>query len=145
FTADKSPVVLTDFKRYRAIPDEPFNVKDRLWRDMTDAPTESKLESLVLAAHDPSWRDGPWPMLNWPPGMPQRKTECVLVDVSTGRVRRLPVHAYGATPGCFLNNRTAALAWASDVEGITHLYQVDLKTGANREIGADTFNDGLIL
>jgi hypothetical protein len=145
FTADKSPVTLTDFKRYRAIPDEPFSVKEQAWRDVTDDPTEGKLESLVLMAHDPSWRDGPWPMLNWPPGTPTRKTECVLVDVSTGRVRRLAVRRAGAVPGCFINHRTGALAWAVDTDGLTHLHQVDLKTGANVELAAETLADGLLL
>lgn len=123
---------IQDFHLGRTVvPDVP----PRAWVDYTDDPTKGKVGDLVLLAHTAVWEKG-------------RKAGDMtlgLMDVGTGRFRRVPFDGIGSLPGSFsLDRRKVYLTGIAD-EGIFALYEVDLSTGANRRLAENLEPSGQLL
>lgn len=106
------------------------------WQDFTSDPTTAKPDGLMMIGHCISWR----------PGQPGRDTECLLLNLATGQSRRVPFTGIAAIPGCFVRNRSAVVVSGMEVDqGTVHLYEIDLKTGANLRLGGKTLAVGQTL
>lgn len=79
----------------------------------------------------------------WRPGNPRMETGCRLLDLKTGVLERLPFVAGICSPGCFLKDRSKVVVPGRKVGGERGLYLVDLNTGSNRRLAADTLDGGV--
>jgi hypothetical protein len=130
------PTELHDFRWLDQVDDRDFRVAGRPWEDNTDDPTRDDLSELVMISHSGSWR----------PGNPSRDTDGRLLDVRSGRYRRIPFHGAQVSPGCFLKNRTRVAVTGLDVvDGTLGLYEVNLSTGENRRLGGELLASGMSL
>lgn len=133
-----APYKVTDFRLLDAVPAGELEPEKQKWEDLSDDPTVSAPpEDLMMLGHAPIWR----------PGMPSHETDAVLLDLRSGHLRRVPFQGAVAVPGCFLKDRSGVIVGGADVAngaGI-HLYQIDLKTGANRRLGGDALAEGVTL
>lgn len=107
------------------------------WKDFTDDPTAGgKPDDLLMIGHYAAWR----------PGQPSGDFEALLLNMATGRSRRVPFAGIAAIPGCFVRNRAAVVVAGMEVDqGTMHLYEIDLKTGVNRLLGGETLAVGQTL
>lgn len=116
-----------------AVDPQTFDVKGK-WHDFTDDPTEGDVNDLVMIAHYGFWRPG-----HRSKGDPDAR----LLNLKTGRMRRVPFAGMISMPGCFLKGRKKVVVCGMPAEGgKLGLYEVDLSTGANRELGANVFKAG---
>jgi Tol biopolymer transport system component len=82
----------------------------------------------------------------WRPGMKSHESDGRLLDVRTGRYRRIAFHGTSTTPGCFTRDRTRVVVTGVDImSAVIGLYEIDLKTGANRQLGGDLLATGFSL
>ena len=82
----------------------------------------------------------------WRPGMKASDTDGRLLDLRTGRYRRIPFQEGTSLPGCFLKGRTeVAISGVDPFAGVFGLYEVDLKTGENRRLGGERLASGFTL
>lgn len=106
-------------------PDERlFALPAREWRDFSDDPTSGKLENLVMLAHSAVWQKG----------QKAGDMNLGLMDVETGRFRRVPFQGAALLPGSFSPDRRKV--YGTDARG---LYEIDLSSGANRLMAEGTF------
>jgi hypothetical protein len=118
--------------------DAAFAVANEQWEDFTDDPTAGRadLNQFVMIGHDGAWR----------PGRPNPDVDAELVDLTTGRRRRVPFRGAGSLGGCFAAGRKSVfVAGLSLEEGSLRLFEVDLSTGANRPLGGDVLAAGFTL
>jgi len=115
--------------------DKEFDVGGARWTDHTGDPTTGDPGQLVMLGNNPLWR----------PGAPAGELEARFVDLKTGSIRRVPFRDGQALPGCFLKDRTKVLVSGLGQDGAMGLYEVDLKTGANRRLGGETLAAGFVL
>ncbi len=101
-----------------------FEIPTRQWVDLTDDPLKGNLEDLAMLANSPAWRRG----------QPAGDMTLGLMDVGTGRFRRLPFDGAAALAGCFSRNRRRAYVTGLSQEGVFGLYEVDLSSGRNRRL-----------
>jgi len=101
-----------------------FEIPDRDWADFTDDPTKGKLNDLTMLANSPLWQKG------------QKAGDMTLglLDVVTGRFRRLPFEGAVALAGCFSQDRKTAYVTGQTPEGVFGLYEVNLSNGRNRRL-----------
>lgn len=127
---------VTDFAWREPVAEGDFDVQDRPWEDRTDDPTQGSRNDLAMIGYAAAWR----------PGMPSLDTEGCLIDVTTGRYRRIPFQGFGLLPGCFLKDRRKVIVCGMTGEqaGIG-LFEIDLKTGANRRLGGEALAAGCTL
>jgi hypothetical protein len=86
------------------------------------------------------------PIGSWRPGMAKPEADGRLLDVRTGRHRRIPFRGAVSEPGCLLKDRTGVLVTGLAPEGgALGLYEVDLRTGANRRLGGELLAGGFTL
>ena len=125
-----------DFRWRDRIDLDDFKVDGRNWEDNTDDPTAGDLDDLVMIGHSPLWRPGA-----------KTSTDGRLLDLKTGRYRRIPFAGAEVLTGCFLAGRTRVAVTGLDAmgDGALGLYDVDLKTGANRRLGGDVLAGGFTL
>ena len=129
---------VSDFHWRDRIDPGDFAVDGQNWEDNTDDPTAGDLGDLVMIGHSPLWR----------PGTPAHDTEGRLLDLKSGRYRRIPFQGAQVLPGCFLAGRTRVAVSGLDAtsdDGGLGLYEVDLKTGANRRLGGALLTGGFTL
>ena len=128
---------VVDFRWRDRIDPGDFAVDGRDWEDFTDDPTAGDLNDLVMIGHAAMWR----------PGMKSPGTDGRLLDLKTGRYRRIPFAGAEVMPGCFLADRTRVAVTGLDAtgDGAFGLYEVNLKTGANRRLGGDVLAGGFTL
>ncbi len=118
------------------VPPKKFEVEGRAWEDNTEDPTKGDLSELLMLSHSGVWR----------PGMKAGDTDGRLLDLHSGRYRRIPFQGAIALPGCFLKDRTRIVVSGLDVlSGVLGLYEVDLKTGQNRRLGGELLASGFSL
>jgi len=79
----------------------------------------------------------------WKPGMKPPDGDLVLLNTTTGAVRRLPIRNATAMPGAFLPGREKVVVSAFTAEGTARPMEVDLRSGANRFLGGDALAAGL--
>jgi Tol biopolymer transport system component len=90
-------------------------------------------DDLLLISHNP----------NWQPGMKSGDSDGCLVDLRTGRYRRIPFQGIVTLPGCFLKDRRRVIvSGLGHAAAILELYEIDLKTGENRLLGGDALAGG---
>jgi hypothetical protein len=124
---------LHDFRWLDRVPADAFNVEGRRWEDFTDDPTEGGTSELLVIGHSGIWR----------PGVKSHDTDGRLLDLRTGRYRRIPFQGATCLSGCFLKGRSRVVVLGSDaLEGVMGLYEVDLKTGENRQLGGELLASG---
>ncbi|HEX8911397.1 MAG TPA: hypothetical protein VF796_03480, partial [Humisphaera sp.] len=77
-----------------------------------------------------------WHTLAMDPATGRGDPDGRLLDLRTGRMRRIPFDGEASVPGCFLKGRDKVV-----VTGMTGgrfgLYEIDLKSGRNRPLGAE--------
>jgi hypothetical protein len=107
------------------------------WKDFTDDPTAGGTpQDLLMIGHYAAWR----------PGQPSGDFEALLLNMATGRSRRVPFAGIAAIPGCFVRDRAAVIVSGMELDqGTVHLYEIDLKTGVNRLLGGETLAIGQTL
>ena len=128
---------VVDFRWRDRVDPADFAVEGRRWEDFTDDPTAGDRDELVMIGHAGVWR----------PGMRSSETDGRLLDLKSGRYRRIPFRGGQVMPGCFLPGRTRVAVTGLDAtgDGAMGLYEVDLKTGANRRLGGDLLAGGFAL
>ncbi len=132
------PTRVLDFRWRDRINPKDFAVEGRRWDDFTDDPTAGDLNDLVLIGHFGMWR----------PGATASGTDGRLLDVRTGRYRRVPFQGNRVDPGgCFLAGRTSVAITGLGTGGDASfgLYEVNLKTGENRRLGGDLLAIGFTI
>ena len=130
-------VSLTDFQWLGRVGDAAFDTGRGPWPDHAADPTEGvDPNDLAMICRNGAWRVG----------MPGGDFDNVLIDLRTGRFRRVPFRGPLSTGGCFLKGRTRVVVSAMDGEhpGLT-LHEVDLRTGANRRLGGELLRAGICL
>ena len=122
--------------RWGQVDPKEFATDGPSWDDNTDDPTAGDRQDLIMIGHGGIWR----------PGMTSHETDGRLLDVRTGRCRRIPFHSTMSLPGCFTKDRSRVVVTGVDAaNGVMGLYEIDLKTGANRQLGGDLLASGYSL
>jgi hypothetical protein len=131
------PARVVDFRWRDRIDPKDFSVDGRKWDDFTADPTDGNRDDLVMLGHSGLWR----------PGMNTPETDGRLLDLKTSRYRRIPFQGAEVMPGCFLAGRTrvAVTGLGATGDSMLGLYEVDLKTGANRRLGGELLSAGITL
>jgi hypothetical protein len=125
-----------DFAWLDDVPAREFEVGNKAWDDNTADPTIGDRSELLMISHNGIWH----------PGMKAGDTDGRLLDLRSGRYRRIPFQGAIAMPGCFLKDRTKVVVSGVDgIEGALRLYEVDLKTGQNRRLGGELLANGMSL
>jgi hypothetical protein len=127
---------VTDFRWRESIDPKEFATDGQTWDDHTDDPTSGNRDDLLMIGHCGAWR----------PGMNAPETDGRLLDLKTGRYRRIPFQGDMTLPGCFTRDRSRVVVSGLDaMAGVMGLYEIDLKTGANRQLGGDLLATGFSL
>ncbi len=124
---------ITDFKWLDTVAPEEFAIAQQEWEDFSADPTVGNADDLLMIGHNAGWQ----------PGMKSGDTDGRLLDVRTGRYRRIPFQGIATVPGCFLKDRSrVVVSGLDDTSGTLGLYEIDLKTGENRRLGGDALAGG---
>ena len=122
--------------RWQQVDAKDFVTDGTTWDDYTDDPTAGDRQDLIMIGHGGIWR----------PGMPSPEADGRLLNVKTGRFRRVPLRRRNVPARLLYEGPVASgrhgLRSASGVMG---LYEIDLKTGANRQLGGDLLASGFSL
>lgn len=131
------PSRVVDFRWRDRIDPADFAIEGRHWEDFTDDPTAGDRDELVMIGHSGVWR----------PGMRAAETDGRLLDLKSGRYRRVPFQGAQVGTGCFLAGRIRVAISGLDAtgDGAMGLYEVDLKTGENRRLGGELLAGGFSL
>src|SRR5262249_33495954 len=129
-------VTIEEFRWLDRVDPQEFSVEGRRWEDFTADPTEGETSELVMIGHNRLWQ----------PGMKTGDTDGRLLDLRTGRYRRIPFRGETSLPGCFLKGgRRVVVPGHDSVRGLLGLSEVDLKTGENRRLGGELLDIGFSL
>jgi hypothetical protein len=105
-----------------------FDVNGRRWEDRTESLTNdpASINNLMMIGYCRAWQ----------PGGAKLDTDTVLLNVKSGRVLRVPFRHGICLPGCFSRDRKKVfVSGIVAVEGRASLFEIDLVTGAHRELG----------
>jgi hypothetical protein len=104
--------------------------------DCSDDPTTGNLDDLVMIAHAPAVH----------PGDKNYDLDGRLMDVRTGRFRRLPFPGGVVMPSCFLKDRRFVVVTGMDIDtGSLRPFEIDLKTRQCTALGHPVLDSGLTL
>jgi hypothetical protein len=127
---------VVDFQWRAAVDPIEFATEGRTWDDFTDDPTTIDRNDLAMLGHCGAWK----------PGMKTPESDGRLVDVKTGRFRRIPFQGDLSLPGCFTRDRTRVIVTGADtLNGVMGLYEINLKTEENRRLGGELLATGFSL
>ena len=133
-TAERQ-VTIDNFRWLDRVDESEFDISRQKWKDFSDDPTLGDLNEGIVIGHDSLWR----------PGAPTGELDARLLNLKTGAIRRVPALTGPALPGCFLKDRSKVVVTAmTDAPALT-LFEVDLKTGANRQLGGELLASGFCL
>jgi hypothetical protein len=136
FGAPEKRTKVSGFRWNPQIDPKEFDTSGATWDDYTDDPTNGDLDDLLMIGHCGVWR----------PGMASPDTDGRLLDVKTGRYRRIPFQGALTLPGCFTRDRAGVVVSGVDMtSGVMGLYEIDLKTGKNRQFGGELLATGFVL
>ncbi len=136
FGAADKQTEMHDFRWLDRVDPEVFRIEEKGWEDYTGDPTAKGTSELLMIGHGGTWQ----------PGMKTPDTDGRLLDLRTGRIRRIPFHGSNTVPGCFLRDRRRVVVTGIDaVEGTMGLYEIDLQTGVNRRLGGNRLAGGFTL
>ncbi|MBN1917507.1 MAG: hypothetical protein JW889_06325 [Verrucomicrobia bacterium] len=121
------------FEWLESVPDDAFTLHGE-YPDHTSDPTTGDLNAWVMIGHSGTWR---------PTMEHNTDADIRLLNVRTGELRRVPFLGATALPGCFLKDRKRVVVTGvmSGRMGLG-LYEVDLSTGENRELGGEVLANG---
>jgi hypothetical protein len=129
FGTQKLRTSVEDFAWRAAVAEKEFSI-DGEWEDFTDDPTRGDLAQTVLVGYAGE----------------RTEPDNVLLDLKTGRRRRVPFRGAVSLSGCFLKGRKkVAVAGTNMLRGTIGIYEVDLSTGANRRLGGKLLAEGITL
>jgi len=112
--------VISDFRWRNDIDEKEFGIGDRKWDDFTDDPTTSDMNETLMINH--GMEDGDAHLLNL-------RTHCL---------RRIPFIGMVSNSGAFSSDRGKVyVIGRGGFWGGMDLYEIDLKTGANRRIPSE--------
>ncbi len=115
------------FKWVGKVDEKQFAIPEGDWEDHTADPTKGKLSDLVLIGH----------------AVGRTEPDNCLLNVRTGRYRRIPFRGAVSLTGCFLKGRRkVAVSGTNSLEGPIGVYEIDLSTGANRQLGGKLLASG---
>ncbi len=118
---------IEDFKWLGKVDGKHFAIPEGDWPDHTSDPTRGKLTDLLLIAHAAG----------------RTEPDNCLLNVKTGRYRRVPFRGAVSLTGCFLKGRKkVAVSGTNTVQGVVGIYEIDLSTGANRQLGGKLLATG---
>jgi hypothetical protein len=118
------------------VDDKDFAVDGQNWEDRTDDPTLGNLDDLVMIAHQP----GATVATKNP------DVDGLLMDLKTGRYRRLPFPGGAVAPDCFLPDRRSVIVSGLDGDtGALRPYRIDLKTQQCTPLGSPLLDTGQTL
>jgi hypothetical protein len=124
-----------DFRWMDPVPASEFDVSGN-WEDNTSDPTAGDLNSLAMLQHAGTWQ----------PGMATPDTETRLVDLTTGKIRRVPFRDGMCGLGCFSKDRLSVIVSAMDpTTSVMGLYQINLRTGENKRLGGTALATGITM
>lgn len=113
-----------------------FSVEGINWDDNSSDPTiadpASRQEWVMI-----------WNTLAVDPATGKGDPDGRLLDLKTGRLRRIPFEGEISIPGCFSKDRAKVFVTGVSEERYG-LYEIDLKTRKNRRLAADTLTSGFI-
>jgi hypothetical protein len=136
FGAAERQTELHNFRWLERVEPKELEVSGRKWEDFTDDPTLGGTSELVMISHSGMWQ----------PGMRSPDTDGRLLDLRTGRFRRIPFHGSSALAGCFLRDRRKVVISGLDaIGGVMALVEVNLSSGDNRKLGGEPLASGLTL
>ncbi|HET6328756.1 MAG TPA: hypothetical protein VFG04_28995 [Planctomycetaceae bacterium] len=124
---------IQDFKWLDHVAPDDFATDQYEWEHHSDDPTQGPSDDLLMISHNPTWQ----------PGMKSGESDGLLLNVRTGRYRRIPFHGIVSLPGCFSKDRRRVIvSGLDDSTGTLQMYEIDLKTGNNRPLGGDALAGG---
>jgi hypothetical protein len=136
FGAPERRTKLTGFRWLTQVDPKDFSTEGATWDDYTDDPTSGDRNDVLMIGHCALWR----------PGMKTPESDGRLLNVKTGRYRRIPFQGAMSLPGCFTKDRTHVVVTGVDtMNAVMGLYEIDLKTGVNRRLGGDLLSSGFSL
>jgi hypothetical protein len=118
----QNPKLRTRLTMHEKPDPKAFDLPAADWKDFSDDPTKGNVGNLVLLAHSAVWQKG----------QKAGDMNLGLMDVETGRFRRVPFEGASFLPGAFSPDR-AKVYGTGDLQG---LFEIDLSTGANRALAA---------
>jgi len=117
-----------DFRWLNQTSDLDFALpKDAKWNDQTRPWSGAELNDCVMVGHDPLFRAG-----GSGPGI-----DAYLLNVQSGRLRRLPYEGITSMAGCFLKGRREVIVSGFDADGPVGLVKLNLETGINTPVESD--------
>jgi hypothetical protein len=129
FGSQRMRTRVENFRWRKEIPDREFAINGD-WEDFTGDPTLIDLSRTVIFGHAP----GP------------TEPDNVLLDLRTGSFRRIPFRGAVSLSGCFLKGRKkVVVAGTNMLAGCIGLYEIDLSSGANRQLGGKLLATGFTL
>ncbi len=136
FGAPEHRTKVSDFQWLAQVDSKAFATDGRKWDDLTDDPTTGDRDDLLMIGHCGAWR----------PGMKSPEADGRLLDLKTGRFRRIPFQGDMTLPGCFTGDRSRVVVTGVDtMTGVMGLHEIDLKTGEDRRLGGDLLAAGFSL
>jgi hypothetical protein len=136
FGAPERRTTVSDFRWRGQLGPEEFDTTGTRWDDYTDDPTSGDRNDLLMINHCGVWR----------PGMKSPETDGRLLDLKTGRFRRIPFQGAMTLPGCFTKDRSRVIVTGVELNAaVMGLYEIDLKTGENRQLGGELLASGFSL
>jgi hypothetical protein len=134
-TSPKFDIEIKDFRWIDRPPGDALQPGNGPWEDFTDEPTAGDVNELVMLAHSSAWQ----------PGQPAGDVDATLVDLRTGRYRRVPFQGALSMVGCFSKDRRRVyVSGMSPQQGSAlAMYEINLKTGENRRLGDDAMARGI--
>jgi len=134
--SQKMRIQWRDFRWIEKIAEPDFEIGGRTWPDHTSDPTIGDRGELLMIGRSAVWR---------PSAATLGDLDVLLVNLKTGATRRVPLSVQGGLSGCFTKDRTGVVLPGIAGDGRMTLYHVDLKTGINRELGANLITQGFCL
>jgi hypothetical protein len=124
------PIAVEGFQYLDQVSPTTFAVgNDVKWDDQSTPWPKSDLANCIMVTHDPLAE----------PGGSSRTLDGYVLNLKTGRLRRLPHRGMAAVPVCFPQDRAEVIGSGTDLDGRTGIFKWNLLTGQETRI-----SDGLI-
>jgi hypothetical protein len=116
-----------DFRILDAEPPGAFDIAGTLWSDQTDDLSRGHPEDLAMFTYSGLWK----------PGTPPSEGELVVMNLTTGRFRRIAFHGASATAGGFLDERKSVVLCGGVHGETSRPHVIDLTSGEDRRLGGE--------
>ena len=127
---------IVDFEPIEQPDAASFSVEDHEWEDHTLPLSTDNMTDVMMISHVKSWR----------PGSPKQDTDLCLLNINTGKLRRVPFQLGLATMGCFSPQRNSVFVSGHvPDEGYIGLFEIDLSDGEHRQLGGTMLQRGFAM